>query len=69
MMNCQYKCDTFSFKTLYRWIYDGMMLLGDLRPKGKRRKPRGICGRFYIEMSIYQHSKEVKNRETFGHGK
>ena len=56
-----------SFKTIYHWIYDGTILLGDLnalRPKGKHRKP---CGRFNIETSIPQHPKEVKNREPFGH--
>ena len=36
-----------SFKTIYRWIYDGTILLGDLsclRQKGKRRKPRETRG-------------------------
>ncbi|MTJ69591.1 IS30 family transposase, partial [Turicibacter sanguinis] len=59
-----------SFKTIYRWIYDGTILLGDLnclRQKGKRRKPRETRGRFNIGTSIHQRPKEVKNRETFGH--
>ena len=59
-----------SFKSIYRWIYDGTFLLGDLsclRQKGKRRKPRETRGRFNIGTSIHQRPKEVKNRETFGH--
>lgn len=59
-----------SFKTIYRWIYDGTILLGDLsclRQKGKRRKPRETRGRFNIGTSIHQRPKEVKKRETFGH--
>lgn len=57
-----------SFKTIYRWIYDGTILLGDLsslRQKGKHRKPRE---RFNIGMSIYQRPKEVKRRKSFGYG-
>ena len=59
-----------SFKSIYRWIYDGTILLGDLsclRQKGKRRKARETRGRFNIGTSIHQRPKEVKNRETFGH--
>ena len=59
-----------SFKTIYRWIYDETILLGDLsclRQKGKRRKPRETRGRFNIGTSIHQRPKEVKRRETFGH--
>ena len=59
-----------SFKTIYRWIYDGTLLFGDLsclRQKGKRRKPRETRGRFNIGTSIHQRPKEVKKRETFGH--
>ena len=59
-----------SFKTIYRWNYDGTLLLGDLsylRQKGKCRKPRETHGRFNIGVSIHQCPKEVKKRETFGH--
>ena len=59
-----------SFKTIYRWIYDGTILLGDLsclRQKGKRRKPRETRGRFNIGTSIHQRPKEVKKRQAFGH--
>ena len=57
---------TISFKTIYRWIYDGIILLGDLsclRQKGKLRKPRERRGRFNIRTSIHQRPKEVKKRE------
>ena len=59
------------FKTIYRWIYDGTVLLGDLsclRQKGKRRKPRETRGQFNIGTSIHQPPKDVKKCETFGHG-
>ena len=59
-----------SFKTIYRWIYDVTILLGDLRclrQKGKRRKLRETRGRFNTGTSIHQRSKDVKKRETFGH--
>ena len=55
--------DVISFKTIYRLMYDGPILLGHLsclRQKGKRRKPREIRGRFNIGTSIHQRSKEVK---------
>ena len=55
-----------SFKTIYRWIYDGT-ILSCLRQKGKRRKPRETRGRFNIGTSIHQRPKDVKRRETFGH--
>ena len=60
-----------SFKTIDRWIYDGTILLRDLsclRQKGKRQKLRETRGRFNIGTSIHQRPKEVKKRETFGHG-
>ena len=59
-----------SFKTIYRWIYDGTILLGNLSflgQKGKCEKPRETRGKFNIGTSIHQQSKEVKGRETFGH--
>ncbi|GAF11274.1 mobile element protein [Bacillus sp. JCM 19046] len=39
-----------SFKTVYRWIYSGKVMQGDLRTlrqKGKRQKPRETRGRFF----------------------
>ncbi|MTK84922.1 IS30 family transposase, partial [Turicibacter sanguinis] len=56
-----------SFKTIYRWIYDGTILLGDLNCLRQKGKPRETRGRFNIGTSIHQRPKEVKNRETFGH--
>ena len=59
-----------SFKTIYRWIYDGTILLGDLScltQKGKRRKPRETRGRFNTGTSIHQRPKEVNKRHTFGY--
>ena len=62
--------DVISFKTIYRWIYDSTILLGDvscLRQKGKRRKPRETRRRFNIGTSIHQRPKEVKKHHTFRH--
>jgi len=59
-----------SFKTIYRWLYDQTLFYGDLRAlrqKGKRRSPRETRGRFNVGTSIHQRSKDVKNRQTFGH--
>ena len=63
--------DIISFKTIYRWIYDGTIILGDfscLRQKRKRPKPREARGRFNSGTSIHQRPKEVKRREIFGYG-
>lgn len=58
-----------SFKTIYRWIYDGLLEvpMTVLRQKGKRQKPRETRGRFNIGTSISKRPKEVRKRETFGH--
>lgn len=59
-----------SFKTIYRWIYTGRLVRGELqvlRHKGKRQKPAETRGRFIIGKSIAQRPKEVRSRETFGH--
>ena len=61
-----------SFKTIYRWLYDATILLGDLsclRQKGKRRKPREKHGRFNIATSIDQCPKDGKKvkRLDIGH--
>ena len=61
---------TLSFKTIYRWIYQGRLVKQDLtvlRHKGKRRKPQETRGRFNVGKSIRERPKEVKARETFGH--
>jgi len=59
-----------SFKTLYRWIYQGLLIKGNLkllRHKGKRHKPQETRGRFNIGTSIHKRAKEVKKRNSFGH--
>lgn len=59
-----------SFKTIYRWIYEGKLVQGNtifLRHKGKRRKPRENRGRFNVGLSIRQRPKGIKKREDFGH--
>lgn len=57
------------FKTIYRWIYEGLLQvpLTVLRQKGKRRKPQETRGRFTIGTPIAKRPKEVRKRETFGH--
>jgi transposase, IS30 family len=58
------------FKTIYRWLYEGKVVKGNLsvlRQKGKRRRPRETRGRFNIGKSIQQRPNEVKKREQFGH--
>lgn len=58
-----------SFKSIYRWIYNGLleMPLAVLRQKGKRQKPRETRDRFNIGTPISKRPKEVRKRETFGH--
>ncbi|PLZ38875.1 IS30 family transposase, partial [Fischerella thermalis] len=59
-----------SFKTIYRWLYQKLLVKGDLqvlRHKGKRRRPVETRGRFNVGKSIRLRPKEIKKRETFGH--
>ncbi|MCP1144702.1 IS30 family transposase [Lysinibacillus endophyticus] len=58
-----------SFKSIYRWIYNGLLEvpLSTLRQKGKRQKPRETRGRFNIGTPISKRPKYVRKRETFGH--
>ncbi len=53
-----------SFKTIYRWIYTGLVETdsGLLRQKGKRQKPHETRGRFNIGLSISKRSSSGKNR-------
>ena len=58
------------FKTIYRWLYTGLLvkgLLTVLRHKGKRQKPAETRGKFAVGKPISQRPKEVRSRETFGH--
>ncbi|NFF81623.1 IS30 family transposase [Clostridium botulinum] len=59
-----------SYKTIYNWLYSGLISKGDLtvlRQKGKRRKPAEKRGKFLIGTSISKRPKEVNKRESFGH--
>ena len=58
-----------SFKTIYRWIYSGLLQvpLSVLRQKGKQQKPKETRGKFNVGTSISKRPKEVKKRMTFGH--
>lgn len=58
-----------SFKTIYNWIYQGKISVGEkvLRHKGKRHQPAEKRGKFAIGMSISERPKEVKSRQAFGH--
>ena len=60
-----------AFKTIYNWLYDGLidLDLSVLRRKGKSRQPKETRGRFRIGTPIAKRPKEVQNRETFGHWK
>jgi IS30 family transposase len=58
------------FKTIYRWLYAGLLAAGEvkvLRHKGKRRKPLETRGRFLVGKTISQRPKEIRKRESFGH--
>ena len=58
-----------AFKTIYNWLYAGLidLDLSVLRRKGKSRQPKETRGRFRIGTPIAKYPKEVWNRETFGH--
>jgi IS30 family transposase len=58
------------FKTMYRWLYAGLLVRGDLsalRHKGKRQKPAETRGKFTVGTPISKRPKTVRSRETFGH--
>ena len=61
--------ETVSFKTIYKWIYQGKILNvseKNLRHKGKRKK-KETRGKFIVGTGIKNRPKEVKKREEFGH--
>ena len=61
---------SISFKTIYRWIYQGLLVdqdLSVLRHKGKRQKPQETRGRFNVGTSITKRPKEIRKRKAFGH--
>ena len=58
-----------SFKTIYRWIYDGKVdgvTMVNLRRKGKRRTCNNLA-LYSRGTSIRKRPKEVYSRKTFGH--
>ncbi len=58
-----------SFKTIYRWLYSGILptvTVHNLRHKGKRRKSEKR-GKFSMGVPISERPSDVKKRETFGH--
>ena len=61
--------EKLSFKTIYNWIYEGILNvpLQVLRHKGKGRQPQETRGKFNIGRSISQRPKSVRNRQEFGH--
>ena len=65
---CEFKLP--SFKTIYRWLYEGHICKGNvkvLRKKGKTRKRLGTGGRFTTGKSIRKRDKSVYKRKDFGH--
>lgn len=65
---CEFKLP--SFKTIYRWLYEGYICKGNvkvLRKKGKTRKRLGNSGRFTTGKSIRKRDKSVYKRIEFGH--
>ncbi|OCS83540.1 IS30 family transposase [Caryophanon latum] len=58
-----------SFKSIYRWIYNGLLAVPVtvLRQKGKRQNPRETRGRFNVGTPISERPANVRKRETFGH--
>lgn len=58
-----------SFKTIYNWIYAGILpksSVTNLRQKEKRRKAEKR-GRFSMGTPISERPSDVKTRDTFGH--
>ena len=57
------------FKTIYNWIYAGILpkiSINNLRQKGKRRKAEKR-GKFSMGTPISERPNEVKSRDAFGH--
>ena len=59
-----------SFKTIYRWLYQGYLVKGNvkvLRKKEKTRKRLGNGGKFTTGKSIRKRDKSVYKRREVGH--
>lgn len=61
--------NSLSFKTIYRWLYAGLLALPltVLRQKGKRQQPKETRGSFNIGTPISKRPQVVHKRTTFGH--
>ena len=61
--------DLISFKTIYNWLYSGIINfdITKLRRKAKSRKAKETRGRFNIGTSIRKRPIEIKKRVEFGH--
>lgn len=68
IVGCLYK-EILSFKTIYNWIYSGLIdfNISKLRRKGKSRKSKETRGKFNIGTSIRKRPKNIKYRISFGH--
>lgn len=68
IVGCLYK-GILSFKTIYNWIYSGVIDfdISKLRRKGKSRKSKETRGKFNIGTSIRKRPKNIKYRVSFGH--
>ena len=68
--NAECELDLPCFKTIYRWIYEGYLVNGNLkvlRKKGLTRKRLGNGGRFTTGKSIRKRDKTVYKRQGVGH--
>lgn len=59
-----------SWRTIYRWLYDGYLLNGKLkvlRRKGKTRNSKETRGKYNLGKSIRKREKSVYKRKEAGH--
>lgn len=59
-----------AFKTLYTWLYAGLLHRDNLqlsRHKGKHQKPPEKRGYFTVGTSIRYRTNTIRDRKTFGH--
>ena len=61
--------DKISFKTIYNWLYSGILDfdISKLRRKANSRKAKETRVKFNIDNSIRNRPKEIKKRKYFGH--
>lgn len=59
-----------SWRTIYRWLYDGYLLNGNLkvlRRKGKSHEGKETCGKYNMGKSIRKRDKSIYKRQEAGH--